>query len=138
MKNIILSIVLGFMCISCCSNKYAAVNISGNWKIDEVLGTQVKAIEDEDTPFISFQKEESRFYGSTGCNSFFGNYEVKEKQDNITLSNIGSTKKLCADMTVEDAIFSAFAQVASVNYNDTKMQLKDANGNVIMELSPVK
>jgi hypothetical protein len=41
-------------------------------------------------------------------------------------------------MTVEDAIFSAFAQVASVNYNDTNMQLKDANGNVIMELSPVK
>ena len=137
MKNIILSVILGIMCVSCCSNKYAAVNISGNWKIDKVLGTTVNAT-DEETPFISFQKEESRFYGSTGCNSFFGKYDVKENQDNITLSQVGSTKKLCSDMTTEDAIFSAFSQVATVNYDNTIMQLKDANGNILMELSPVK
>lgn len=136
MKNIILSIVLGVMCMSCCSNKYAAANISGDWKIDNVLGAEVNAT--EETPFISFQKEESRFYGNTGCNSFFGEYTTTENKEDITLSNVGSTKKLCADMSVEDAIFSAFAQVASVKYDDAKMQLKDANGNVLMELSPVK
>jgi hypothetical protein len=50
MKNIILSIVLGVMCMSCCSNKYAAANISGDWKIDNVLGAEVNAT--EETPFI--------------------------------------------------------------------------------------
>ena len=137
MKNIILSIVLGVMCMSCSSNKYVAANISGDWKIDNVLGIEVNTTEEE-VPFISFQKEEARFCGNTGCNNFFGDFEVNENTDAITLSNVGSTKKLCADMTVEDAIFSAFAQVASVNYDNNKMQLKDANENVLMELSPVK
>ena len=134
MKNILLSIVLGFMCMSCCSNKYTAANISGNWKIDQVFDTQVSVTEEE-TPFISFQKEESRFYGTTGCNSFFGEFITSDNKNEISLTNVGSTKKLCADMTVEDAIFSAFAQVASVNYDNNKMQLKDANENVLMELS---
>lgn len=137
MKNIILSIVLGFMCMSCCSNKYVAANISGEWKINNILGTQVNASVEE-TPFIAFQKEESRFYGTTGCNSFFGEFKTSDNKNDILFTNVGSTKKLCADMTVEDAIFSAFSQVATVNYDDAKMELKDINGKVIMELSPVK
>jgi heat shock protein HslJ len=136
MKNIILSIVLGVMCMSCCSNKYAAANISGDWKIDNVLGKQVNAT--EETPFISFQKEEARFYGTTGCNSFFGEFKTSENKNGIILTNVGSTKKLCEDMTVEDAIFSAFIKVASVNYDNEKMQLKDESGNVLMELSSIK
>ena len=136
MKNIILSIVLGFICISCCSNKYAAENISGDWKIDNVLGTIVNAT--EETPFISFQTEETRFYGTTGCNSFFGEFKTSDKKEDITLTNVGATKKLCEDMTVEDAIFSALSQVASVNYDNDKMQLKNASGNVVMELSSIK
>ena len=139
MKNIILSIVLGFMCMSCCSNKFTAANISGDWKIDNVLGSQVNVTEDtEEAPFISFQKEETRFYGTTGCNSFFGEFKTSDNKNEITLTNVGSTKKLCADMSTEDAIFSAFSQVASVDYNNDKMQLKDASGNVVMELSSVK
>ncbi len=137
MKNIILSIVLGFMCMSCCSNKYTAANISGDWKIDNVFGTQINSSEEE-TPFISFQKEEARFYGTTGCNSFFGEFKTSDNKNEITLTNVGSTKKLCVDMSTEDAIFSAFSQVASVDYNNDKMQLKDASGKVVMELSPIK
>ena len=137
MKNIILSIVLGFMCMSCCSNKYVAANISGDWKIDNVLGIEVNTTEEE-APFISFQKEETRFSGNTGCNNFFGDFEVNENTDAITLSNVGSTKKLCFDMTVEDAIFSALGQVSSVSYDNSKMEFKDNNGKVIMELSPIK
>jgi heat shock protein HslJ len=136
MKNIILSIVLGFMCISCCSNKYAAANISGDWKIDNVLGTEVIAA--EETPFISFQTEEARFYGTTGCNSFFGEFKTSNNKEDIMLTNVGSTKKLCENMQVEDAIFSAFVQTASVEYNNEKMQLKDASGKVVMELSSIK
>ena len=137
MKNIILSIVLGFMCMSCCSNKYTAANISGDWKIDNVFGTQINSSEEE-TPFISFQKEEARFYGTTGCNSFFGEFKTFDNKNAIMLTNVGSTKRLCSDMRTEDAIFSAFFQVSSVNYDNNIMQLKDASGNVIMTLSSVK
>lgn len=136
MKNIILSIVLGFMCISCCSNKYSAANISGDWKIDNVLGTEVIAA--EETPFISFQTEEARFYGTTGCNSFFGEFKTSDNKEDFMLTNVGSTKKMCENMQVEDAIFSAFVQTASVEYDNTKMLLKDGKGNVVMELSPKK
>ena len=54
------------------------------------------------------------------------------------LTNVGSTKKLCIDMTTEDAIFSAMSQVASVEYNNEEMQLLDINGNVVMKLSAIK
>ena len=137
MKNIILSIVLGVMCMSCCSNKYVAANISGDWKIDNVLDIQVNASEEE-IPFISFQSNESRFYGTTGCNSFFGEFKTTDNKNEIMLTNIGSTKKLCIDMTTEDAIFSAMSQVASVEYNNEEMQLLDINGNVVMKLSAIK
>jgi heat shock protein HslJ len=137
MKNIILSIVLGVMCMSCCSNKYAAANISGDWKIDNVLDIQVNASEEE-IPFISFQSNESRFYGTTGCNSFFGEFKTTDNKNEIMLTNVGSTKKLCIDMTTEDAIFSAMSQVASVEYNNEEMQLLDINGNVVMKLSAIK
>lgn len=136
MKNIILSILLGFVCMSCCSNKYTASNLSGAWKFDKVLDIQVNNNEEE-VPQIFFQKEESRFYGNTGCNGFFGEFQSSADKNNVTLTNIGSTKKLCSDMTVEDAIFSAFSQVASVDYNKNTMQFKDANGNILMELSPL-
>ena len=136
MKNIILSIVLGCMCMSCCSTKYAAANISGDWKIDKVLDIQVNASEEE-TPYISFQTEESRFYGTTGCNSFFAEFKTSDDRTEITLNNVGSTKKLCADMTVEDAIFSAFSQVSSVVYDKNDMQLKDKDGKILMELTYV-
>lgn len=137
MKNIILSIVLGVMCMSCCSNKYVAANISGDWKIDNVLDIQVNASEEE-IPFISFQSNESRFYGTTGCNSFFGEFKTTDNKNEIMLTNVGSTKKLCIDMTTEDAIFSAMSQVASVEYNNEEMQLFDINGNVVMKLSAIK
>ena len=54
------------------------------------------------------------------------------------LTNVGSTKRLCSDMRTEDAIFSAFFHVSSVNYDNNIMQLKDASGKVVMELSPIK
>ena len=73
----------------------------------------------------------TRFYGTTGCNSFFGEFKTSDKKEDITLTNVGATKKLCEDMTVEDAIFSAFIKVASVNYDNEKMQLKDESGNEI-------
>ena len=108
--------------------------MAGDWKIDEVLGAPVTAFEENDA-FISFQKEESRFYGSTGCNSFFGNFVIEENSDNIRLENIGSTKKLCENMALEDSIFYVFGKVASVRYDNNKMHLLGKNGNVLMKLS---
>ena len=102
----------------------------------QCIGHRVNAT--EETPFISFQTEETRFYGTTGCNSFFGEFNTSDNKNEISLTNVGSTKKLCEDMTVEDAIFSAFSQVTSVNYDNDKMQLKNASGNVVMELSSIK
>ena len=69
---------------------------------------------------------------------FFGEFKTFDNKNAIMLTNVGSTKKLCSDMRTEDAIFSAFFQVSSVNYDNNIMQLKDASGKVVMELSPIK
>lgn len=137
MKNIILSIILCVMCISCSTNKYTASNLSGEWQINQVLDNKI-SIENEEVPFIGFQKEEARFYGSTGCNSFFGEFKSQDEKQGVSFSNVGSTKKLCDDMTIEDAIFKAFSLVSEVEYNKTNMTLKDNNGNTLMELSLIK
>lgn len=56
---------------------------------------------------LNFDRDGSRVTGSSGCNEYFGDCLVKGKS--ITISNIGATKKACADppgiMVQENAFF---------------------------------
>ena len=55
--------------------------------------------------------------------------------DAISFDNMGSTKMMCANMEVEDALLAALAQVKAIEYNAEQLQLKDANNQTILEFT---
>lgn len=48
---------------------------------------------------VSLTLSEGRAYGNAGCNHWFGSYELDGQQ--IRFSNLGSTRKLCAEEIME-------------------------------------
>ena len=57
-----------------------------------------------DTAYIVFS-ENYKFSGNFSCNIFFGEFSFGKKR--IKLDYVGATKKICADMYVEECFFKA-------------------------------
>ena len=107
----------------------------GEWLITEVDHAAVKTSEKE--PFIGFVREEGRIYGSAGCNSIMGTWEIDEKNPSaIDLSKLASTMMMCPDMETERAILDAFSRVKSYQMADGGKALLflDASGNEIVRM----
>lgn len=98
---------------SCGSTKNAATlsSIGGEWNIIEINGTAVVPAPGQEFPFISFDTKNGTVYGNSGCNRMTGSFDVNAKPGTISLGAIGSTRMACPDMTVEQNVLSALAQV---------------------------
>lgn len=73
-----------------------------HWTLVQIENNQ--AIEAESEPYIEFLTEENRVAGNFGCNQMLGSYELKS--ENSIRLELGGTRRMCADMAVED-LFSA-------------------------------
>lgn len=107
----------------------------GEWAIVEVDNAPVKTSEKE--PFIGFVREEGRIYGSTGCNSIMGAWEIDEENPSaIDLGKLASTMMMCPDIETERAILEAFSRVKSYKMSDGGKALSflDASGNEIVRM----
>ena len=107
----------------------------GEWLIKEVGNKPIGASEEK--PFIGFNKEEGRIYGTTGCNSIMGAWETDEKNPSaIDLSKLASTMMMCPDIETEQAILEAFAKVKSYKMADGGKTLLflDAAGKAIVRM----
>ncbi len=100
------------------------------WKLTEVAGIEVKAGEEGNEAHIVFKAFGDRFFGSTGCNRFFGGYVVNG-QGQIVFSGAGSTRMMCADMTVEDNFLKLLDGVVNYEVSEDGLILKDGEGNVV-------
>jgi heat shock protein HslJ len=67
--------------------------IGPTWLLLEAKGMAVKVPADARQPFILFQGTEKRVSGYSGCNEFFGNYELKG--DTLTFGPVGMTRRSC-------------------------------------------
>lgn len=102
----------------------------------------LKSVKGEDipkciiTPNIVF-KNDGRYSGNLGCNSFFGTYHCGKKR--IKMAFEGATKRLCENMKVEKLfllqLHSEFRQYEIIG--DTLI-LKDKNGEVLRFFAGVK
>lgn len=85
--------------------KHANANvdlINTNWKLTKINATKIKNPSVNGFPRILFESEKSSLKGFTGCNDFFGIYELNS--DTISFGTIGSTEIMCDkddDMEVE-------------------------------------
>jgi heat shock protein HslJ len=81
----------------------------GPWLLLELKGAVVQLPADERRPFITFQRQEQRVTGYSGCNDFFGNYDLKG--DVLTFGPLGMTRRFCAGASGD--VEQAFLEVLS-------------------------
>ena len=55
--------------------------------------------------------KDGRVYGNSGCNRLMGVLDVAAKPGEIDLGQLGSTRMMCPDMTLERNVLSALSQV---------------------------
>ena len=82
------------------------------WKLIEINGKPV--VWDEAATreaFIILKVEDRRVNGNGGCNTLFGTYEIDKTAYRIKFSQIGSTRKACFNMEIEDSLKRALEMV---------------------------
>ena len=109
--------------------------LDGEWVIVAVKGDSI-AVE-ENAPFVGFSvnKAEKILYGNAGCNDFNTVLDLAADNNALSLEGLAVTMKACKDMTVEQNILAAFAEVAAYAVNENKLAFLDKEGNevVVME-----
>lgn len=116
MKKVFVSLCMASVLMglsSCGTTKHAATlsSISGEWNIIEINGTAVVPAPGQEFPFIGFDTATGRVYGNSGCNRMMGSFDVNATPGTLELGAMGSTRMMCPDMTVEQNVLAALAQV---------------------------
>ena len=99
-------------CISSCRSSREVLNLSalnGQWEIKEINGAAI--VSSTETPILVFDATKGKISGFTGCNKIMGSFETNSKPGHIELSNIGSTRMACPDMTTERNILNTLSLV---------------------------
>ena len=88
---------------SCASTKNAASLsvLGGEWNIIEINGAVVVPAPGQAFPYIGFDTNTGKVYGNAGCNRLMGTFDMQAKPGRLELSQVGSTRMMCSDMTVE-------------------------------------
>jgi heat shock protein HslJ len=106
--------------------------LNTKWILTEIYETPVT--QGVDTAFIIFS-DDYRISGNLGCNLFFGNFSFGRKR--MKLDYVGSTRKLCIDMSMEDQFSKAIRDdVTHYHIEKNKLYLRNKN-NVILKFEGI-
>lgn len=116
MKKVIVSICIASAALAMFSCRTAEKatslsSINGEWNIIEVNGSKITPDESNSLPFIAFDTTTGRLSGNSGCNRMMGSFDINAKPGSIDFKSIGSTRMMCPDMTTENNVLNALAQV---------------------------
>lgn len=142
-KQPILVLFLAFITFACTQNVSENSNLEeklsqtslvltdNTWNLLELNGAPIEIDENfNGIPHITFEIEENKVFGNAGCNSFFGAYETGENND-ITLSQMGSTMMACPNLKIEDEFLSALENIKSYQIDSNILTLKAEDNQVI-------
>lgn len=123
---------------SCKTSNNAATSTSalnGEWKITEVNGQNITKTKNPNEAFIGFDVAKKSMYGSTSCNSFFGELNADANKGTMSFGNAGSTRMMCEDIKTEEQVLKAVNETKSYELKGgKKLTLKSADGKVLMTL----
>lgn len=138
MKKLFTSVLVSGLVVlasSCGSSKglNSLSAIGGEWDVVEINGTSVEPVEDQASPFIGFDVQEKRVYGSAGCNRLTGGLNADAKTGAIDFSAMGSTRMMCRDMKTEDMLLEALGKVTTYKVSgDGTMVLGNASSKPLV------
>lgn len=128
--NLLVAVMAVFVMVSCNEKKSLEV-LNGEWSV-VTIGEM--AVPDSVDAFMGFNVAEQLIYGSTGCNQLTGAMPAEVNPETLMFGAMGSTRMMCADMTVEDAMLPALGQVVDFKVDGTSLYLLDAAGNTVVAL----
>ena len=119
-----------FVMVSCTEKKsFEALN--GEWSVVSI-GEMV--VPDSVDAFLGFNVAEQLVYGNAGCNHLTGSLPAEVNPEVPMFAAMGSTRMLCADMTIEDALLPALGQVVDFKVDGDKLYFLDAAGVAVVSL----
>ena len=128
--NLFVVLMAAFVMVSCAEkNRFEALD--GEWSVVSVGDMMVP---DSVDAFMGFNVAEQLVYGSTGCNQLTGALPAEVTPEVPMFAAMGSTRMMCADMTVEDALLPALGQVVDFNVDGNNLNLLDAVGTTVVSL----
>lgn len=134
----IVSLTLTAFLLAACGNgqKIASIDsLAGEWSIIKIDGEDVTLSDGQEEPFIGFDTNEKRVYGSAGCNLLTGSLDADAKSETIDFSSLGSTRMMCPDMQLEEQVLNGLAKVKKFKMlKSGEIELKGADGKTVMLL----
>lgn len=85
-------------------------DMSGEWNVVKIEGKSISVPEGSEQPYMAFDAVNSRLFGCVGCNRIMGTLNATDA-GRIDLSQMGATRMMCPDMTLEDQLLTALNQV---------------------------
>lgn len=124
------ALVAALVMASCAEKKSVDV-LGGEWR---VVSVGEVAVPDSVDAFLGFNIADQQVYGSTGCNLLTGTLPSEVDTATPLFATLGSTRKQCADMSVEDALLPALARVVDFAVDGATLRLLDADGITVATL----
>lgn len=129
-KNLIL-VMMTLCMMTACGEKKSFDMLGGEWNVVSV-GDMI--VPDSADAFLGFDIAEQLVYGSTGCNQLTGSLPAELNPEVSMFAAMGSTRRMCADMSVEDALLPALGQAVDFRVDGNTLYLLDAASNIVVTL----
>ncbi len=124
MKKLFLTSILALTIISCTSRVGNASKLGKSQAA--ITGTQwVLADDVSSKPTLVI--EQNRISGNAGCNNYFSDVTIDTSAGNFSAKAVGSTKKMCNNMTTENAFLEVLPQVNKYVVTDATLELYKDN-----------
>lgn len=119
MKNIFLSLFAVAVLASCSS---VATTKAGS-KQPAIAGTHWVLGENVKGTAPTLNVEAGKITGNAGCNNYFGELIMNTSNGSFSAGNVGSTKKMCENMSVEQNFLQMLSQANKYVVNGSTLEL---------------
>lgn len=134
----LLAITLSAAISSCCACRKGSPQIGKlenvTWKLIEL---NLDPIENSGIT-LTFDPAKKMMYGTAPCNNFFGGYSLFDAKDNIKIGNVGSTRKACPEMALENKFTAQLSEIVRIKIEDEYLMLINSQGALVAVLTEVK
>ena len=102
-----------------------AGTVTGKWRFTSASEKDFGQIDDKNLPELSFNEDDRKVTGTTGCNELNGFFFITGNQ--FSFSPIAVAKKKCVNVAIEDYITNFFKIVGFYKTDKNKLYLFNKN-----------
>ena len=128
--NLFVTLMVAIVMVSCAEKKSLDA-LNGEWN---VVAIGEMAVPDSVDAFMGFNVAEQLVYGNAGCNHLTGSLPAEVNPEVPMFAAMGSTRMLCPNMAVENALLPALGQVVDFKVDGNNLYFLDAAGVTVVLL----